>query len=189
MPILMQYACFACRKVFKKPMPDQSASEHPCPDCAQPLIMMGTAFRAPRRTDEPQWRKVEQLVSAGVLFCRNSGPRPKLLNEVPAFLQANARAKQSPGERTLERIVKSTVRSSKHKQGPLKSLNIEGTTEFEVAGKELRSWMKVLVRDGNEWLKGSFRSTGDGGKTVKPHVVVGRKKIFIGPQTVLRWPE
>jgi hypothetical protein len=151
--------------------------------------MMGTAFRAPRRTDEPQWRKVEQLVSAGVLFCRNSGPRPKLLNEVPAFLQANARAKQSPGERTLERIVKSTVRSSKHKQGPLKSLNIEGTTEFEVAGKELRSWMKVLVRDGNEWLKGSFRSTGDGGKTVKPHVVVGRKKIFIGPQTVLRWPE
>jgi hypothetical protein len=128
-------------------------------------------------------------VSAGVLFYRNSGPRPKLLNEVPAFLQANARAKQSPRDRTVERIAKSGIRLSKPKQGPLKSVNIEGKNEFEVAGNELRSWMKVLVRDGNEWLKGSFRSTGDGGKTVKPHVVVGRKKIFIGPQTVLRWPE
>jgi hypothetical protein len=150
---------------------------------------MGTAFRAPRRTDEAQWRKVEQLVSAGVLFYRNSGPRPRLLNEVPAFLQAKARAKQSPGERTLERITKSAVRSSRQKQGRLKSLHIEGKTEFKVAGQELRSWMKVLVRDGNEWLKGSFRSKGDGGKAVEPHVVVGRKKIFIGPQTVLRWPE
>jgi len=34
-------------------MPGQSAAEHPCPDCALPLIMMRTAFRAPRRTDEP----------------------------------------------------------------------------------------------------------------------------------------
>jgi len=151
--------------------------------------MMGTAFRAPRRTDIPQWRKVEQLVSAGVLFYRNSGPRPKLLNEVPAFLQANARVKQSPGERTLAHIANSGIRSSRHKQGRLKSRTIEGKTAFDVAGQELRSWMKVLVREGNEWLKGSFRSTGDGGTAVEPHVVVGRRKIFVGPQTVLRWPE
>lgn len=150
---------------------------------------MGTAFRAPRRTDKPQWLKVEQLVRAGVLFYRNSGPRPKLLNEVPAFLQANSRAKQSPRERTLEQIAKPVVRSSRRKQGPLKSLNIEGKTGFEVAGQELRSWMRVLVRDGNEWLEGSFRSTGDGGKAVEPHVVVGHRKIFIGPKTVMRWPE
>jgi len=152
--------------------------------------MMGTAFRAPQRTDEHQWRKVEQLVSAGVLFYRNSGPRPKRLNEVTAFLQAAARAKQSPRERTIERMAKSGVCSSRPKQGSLKSLNIEGKTKFEVSGQELRSWMKVLVRDGNEWLKGSPPPTGDGGKAVEPHVVVGRnKKIFIGPQTVLRWPE
>jgi hypothetical protein len=49
--------------------------------------------------------------------------------------------------------------------------------------------MKVMVRDGIEWFSGSFRNTGDGGKAVEPHVVVGRKKIFIQPQTVLRWPE
>jgi len=29
----------------------------------------------------------------------------------------------------------------------------------------------------------------DGGKAVEPHVVVGWKKIFVGPQTVLRWPD
>jgi hypothetical protein len=30
---------------------------------------------------------------------------------------------------------------------------------------------------------------GDGGKVVDPHVSVGNKKVFIGPHTVLRWPE
>jgi len=188
-PILMQYACFACRKVFKKPMPEESAVDYPCPDCAQPLIMMGTAFRAPRRADEPQWRKVEQLVHAGVLFYRNAGPRPRSLNEVPAFLQADARAKQSPGERVLERIGQSAPRTSRRSQGRLKRLNTEGRPEFELAGRELSSWMTVLVHEGNEWLKGTFRNTGDGGKAVKPYVAVGRKKIFIGLQTVLRWPE
>jgi len=50
--------------------------------------------------------------------------------------------------------------------------------------------MRVLVHDGNEWLEGFFRFTGDGGKVVGPHITVGRsKKVFIGPQTVLRWPE
>ena len=189
MPDLMQYACFACRKAFKKPMPAESAVSWPCPECALPLIMMGTAFRTPRRADEPQWRKVEQLVRAGFLFYRNSGPRPKSLNEVPAFLQAAARAKQSPGERVLQRIGQSAPRTAKRSQGRLKLLNTEGKPKFELAGRELSSWMTVLVNEGNEWLKGTFRSTGHGGKVVEPHVSVGRKKIFIGLQTVLRWPE
>ncbi len=89
----------------------------------------------------------------------------------------------------MERITKSALRSSRLKQGPLRSVSIDGETEFEVAGRALRPWMKVLVRDGNEWLKGTFRSTGDGGKAVEPHVVVGQKKVFVGPQTVLRWPD
>jgi hypothetical protein len=151
--------------------------------------MMGTAFRAPRRADEPQWRKVEQLLRGGVLFYRNSGPRPGSLNEVPAFLQADARTKQSPGERVLERIAQSAPRTSGRSQGRLKRLNSVGKPEFELAGRELSSWMTVLMHEGNEWLKGTFRSTGDGGEAVEPHVAVGRKKIFIGLQTVLRWPE
>jgi hypothetical protein len=151
--------------------------------------MMGTAFRAPKRADQSQWRKVEQLARAGFLFYRNSGPRPKSLNEVSAFLQTKAREKQSPGELVLERLEQATSRALKPCEGWLKRHDLEGKPRFEVAGRELRSRMKVLVRDRNEWLKGTFRSTGDGGVPVEPHVAVGRnKKIFIGLQTVLRWP-
>ena len=189
MPTLVQYACFACRKVFKKPWLEPSAIDYPCPDCAQPLSLMGTAFRAPRSSDLSQWRKVEELVRAGILFHRNDGPRPRRVNEVTAFLQAKAQAKQSPGERALGRIGQSVQRTSRRSQGRLKRLNTEGKPEFELAGRELSSWMRVLVHDGREWLEGTFRITGDGGKVVDPHVSVGNKKVFIGPHTVLRWPE
>ena len=185
----MQYACFACRKVFKRQMPEQSGITGRCPHCTEPLSMMGTAFRAPKRSDQSQWSKVEQLVRAGILFRRNSGPRPKSLNEVPAFLRALARAKQTPGERALERIGQTAPRTPRRSQGRLKRLNTEGKPEFELAGRELRSWMRVLVHDGNEWVKGTFRFTGDGGKVVEPHITVGQKRIFIGHQTVLRWPD
>jgi len=168
----MQYACFACRKVFKKPIAEESAVGYPCPSCAQPLMMMGTAFRAPRRADEPQWRKVEQLVRAGVLFYRNSGPRPRTLKEVTPYLQEYTRSKQSPGERIIERIGQVAPRTSRRTQGRLKRVNTEGKPEFELAGRELSSWMMVLVHDGHQWLRGVFRSTGDGGKTVQPYVKI-----------------
>ena len=183
MPILMQYACFACRKVFKKPMPQTPPIDYPCPNCTQPLTMMGTAFRAPRRADQSQWSKVEQLARAGVLFYRNSGPRPKTLNEVPAFLKAKAKENLLPG-----RIAQSTTLASRYREGRLKRQNVEGNPVFTLAGRELRPWMRVLVREGNNWLKGTFRSTGDGGKAVEPHVAVGSKKVFICVQTMLRWP-
>ena len=184
MPVLMQHACFACRKVFKKPMPQAPTIDYPCPNCAQPLIMMGTAFRAPRRADQSQWSKVEQLARAGVLFYRNSGPRPRTLNEVPAFLEAKAREKLG-----REHLAQSTTLASGRSEGRLKRLDIVGKPVFKVAGRELRPRMMVLVREGNDWLKGTFRSTGDGGKPVEPHVAVGSKKIFIGLKTMLRWPD
>lgn len=187
----MQHACFACRKVFKKPIRVQAQAtvHHPCPACAQPLTMMGTAFRAPKSADQPQWRKVEQLAGAGFLFYRNSGPRPKSLNEVSAFLQSKEGEKQGPGKLVPERLAQLTSRALRPSEARLKRSGIESKTRFEVAGRELRSSMKILVRERNEWLKGSFRSTGDGGMPVEPHVAVGRnKKIFIGLQTMLRWP-
>lgn len=129
------------------------------------------------------------MVEAGVLFYRNSGPRPKSLNEVPAFLRSKALAKQSPGERMLERMGQLAPPTSRRSQGRLKRLTGEGKPEFELVGRELSSWMSVLVHDGREWVKGTFRITGDGGKVVQPHVKAGQRRIFIGPQTVLRWPD
>ncbi len=106
------------------------------------------------------------------------------------FLQLKAPAKQSPGERVLERIGQPAPRTPRRCQGRIKRLNAEGKPRFELAGRELSSYMGVLVRDGNEWLKVTFRITGDGGRVVEPHIRVGRsKKVFIGPQTVLRRPE
>lgn len=189
-PTLVQYVCFACRKVFKKPWPELSGVAYPCPECTRLLSLMGIAFRAPRRADLSQWRKVEELVRAGVLFYRNGGPRPRRLNEVPAFLQAEAQAKQNPGERVLGRIGKSAQRTSRRSQGRLKRLYTEGKPEFELDGRQLCNWTGVQVHDGDEWLEGTFRITGDGGKVVEPHVSVRRsRKIFIEPQTTLRWPE
>jgi len=164
-PTLVHYACFACRKVFKKPWAEQTEMDYPCPDCAQRLSMMGIAFRAPRRADLSQWRKVEKLVRAGILFYRNDGPRPRRLNEAPAFLQEAALAKQSPGERVLGRISQSAQRTSRRSQGRLKRLNTEGKPEFELAGRELSAWMRVLVHDGKEWLEGTFRITGGRGQS------------------------
>lgn len=185
----MQYACFVCRKVFKKPSDKETRIEYSCPECAEPLHMMGNAFRAPRCADESQWQKVQELVQAGILFYRNSGARPKTLHEVPAFLKAQARARQGAGERALERMGASAKPTTRRGQGRLKKLNTEGKPEFELDGRELQAWMRVLVHDGKEWQEGTFRMTGDGGRTVEPHVQIGRdKRIFIGPQTVLRWP-
>lgn len=151
--------------------------------------MMGTAFRAPNSSDQAQWRKVEQLVRAGFLFQPNSGARSKSLNEVSAFLQFKARKKRSPGKVILEKLAQPTSRARPLNEGRLKRFDVEGMTRFEVAGKELCSRMTILVRERNEWLKGTFRSTGDGGVPVEPHVMVGRnRKIFIGQRTALRWP-
>ena len=126
---------------------------------------------------------------AGILFYRNSGPRPGSLNEVPEFLRSYAVGKQSPGERVLERMGKSASRTSGRSQGRLKRLTTGGKPEFELAGRELGSWMRLLVHDGHEWVKGTFRFTGDGGKVVEPHVNGRTEENFVGPQTVLRWPD
>lgn len=75
---LVSFACFACRKCFKKPfVPDQ---QYKCPQCAREMAHMGRSFKAPRRTETRQWEKVQRLWAAGYRFHTNTRRQ-----RVPAF--------------------------------------------------------------------------------------------------------
>ena len=88
----MQFACFDCRKSFKRKLAAVRKTEHPpaCPQCSKEMWEMGRQFKAPSQDDIKQWRKVEALVRGGITFhsqrlyhLRNM---PKVLREVaPSF--------------------------------------------------------------------------------------------------------
>jgi len=87
---LIAHACFDCRKSFKYSIkPETSPS---CPQCGELLFIMGRSFKAPRKSDQKQWLKVEKLRKAGFLFPTNtdeSAGYPEKLNEVDDFIQNN----------------------------------------------------------------------------------------------------
>lgn len=73
------YACFACRKMFKKPQEKETVNLHPlsgcqnkapvpCPQCGKPMANMGKGFRPPKRRDVKGWQEVEKQVKAGRRF-------------------------------------------------------------------------------------------------------------------------
>jgi hypothetical protein len=85
---LTQCACFACRKAFKKDLADP-CYQPGCPECSGPLRDMGRYFRAPRKADTQQWRKVEMLAQAGVYFrTHEMGRMPETLLEAREFIAA-----------------------------------------------------------------------------------------------------
>jgi hypothetical protein len=161
---------------------------------------MGTAFRAPKQSNVDQWKKAELLIAAGFYFTKDGGPKPRSLKDVPAFLEAHRLARRSPGERLLDDLkaresgLETPVTRAKS-QGRVKRLKLEGRPSFELAGRALRSWSRVLVKVGARWREGTFRYTGDGGKMVEPHVMVDTAagmvghRVFVNEQTVLRWPD
>ena len=103
----MQFACFDCRKVFKRslpyfPTPAQSARIHSCPQCGRNLQPMGRAFRAPRHDDRRGWRRVASIIQQGFTFHPNQGALPANSAELKAHLAE--RRQRSKGERLAEQI-------------------------------------------------------------------------------------
>ena len=105
------FACFGCRKGFKRPLDHTGTAPTdpaPCPDCGRPMADMGLDFKTPPRDDAEQWAVVEHLFRLG--FDHHScgcGARyncsfPSRWAEVPAFLDANR--ERSSGERLLARF-------------------------------------------------------------------------------------
>jgi len=86
----VSYACFDCRVAFKKD-DFQCGEVTPCPNCGGDMHQMGWSFKAPRRRDANQWKKVQILFAEGFRFFgeghSDSEPLPEALRDVPAFLQ------------------------------------------------------------------------------------------------------
>ena len=73
------YACFGCRKVYKRDIAKLSfypASKHryKCPKCEGMLCSMGSNFKAPSSTDSIRWKVVEVLHRNGLRYLGNSIP-------------------------------------------------------------------------------------------------------------------
>lgn len=81
-----RYACFRCRKAFKRRDPrdlDPGAgiAWPRCLECGGEVHDMGVGFHPPRREQVKQWRRLEELAASGakLLCCRVEGqPRGPL---------------------------------------------------------------------------------------------------------------
>ncbi|MES2923857.1 MAG: hypothetical protein V4819_20045 [Verrucomicrobiota bacterium] len=97
---LVQYACFVCRKSFKRAVQQQSAT---CPNCGAIAYMMGRNFKAPNVSDDQQWKKVEILYQGGVRFwgtqSYEKGKFPDTIDEAKAFLERNKATIQAQWDR------------------------------------------------------------------------------------------
>jgi len=88
---LVAYACFSCCCSFKHaPSETQKAV---CPNCGETMVSMGRSFKAPRKNNTKQWKKVQRLWEAGYRFPTNSSQDaadyPKRLSEVDEFIRQN----------------------------------------------------------------------------------------------------
>ncbi|PTY00580.1 hypothetical protein DB345_00315 [Spartobacteria bacterium LR76] len=91
---MKQYACFSCRKCFKRPQAQESnnrfmtsaqqraqrkkienaeaAREYKCPDCGTPTVFTGIDFKPPRRSDLEGWKKARRFIESGKIFYRRT---------------------------------------------------------------------------------------------------------------------
>ncbi|MDR0779944.1 MAG: hypothetical protein LBF16_04515 [Pseudomonadales bacterium] len=89
-----QYACFKCRKCFKRPQfygainrfmsTEQQTAQwkeakdfeanrtYRCPDCGGPVHYMGIDFKAPRKANVRAWQEAETFIASGKLFIRGT---------------------------------------------------------------------------------------------------------------------
>jgi hypothetical protein len=88
------YACFACRKAFKRRNKldvDSSLDEHParCPQCGLLMANMGLDFAPPKMSDAKGWTAAAALFEVGETFhsCGCSGPgyRPRDPRQLASF--------------------------------------------------------------------------------------------------------
>ncbi len=108
-PYKSHFACFRCRKGFKR-RPEENGLSQPhaagCPRCGEPMADMGLDFKPPPMPDVEHWQVVEHLFRRGFAYhscgCGGPGYRPSRWADVPAFLRENRRS--TPGERLAERF-------------------------------------------------------------------------------------
>jgi len=86
-PYLVAHACFKCRRSVKIHVGYWSPRLARCPECGGNLCWLGRTFRAPKRSDARQWKKVETLWQAGFRFASHgNGALPETLKEAEQFI-------------------------------------------------------------------------------------------------------
>ena len=71
MPNSFYFACFTCRKAFKRPAAEISANpiyERPCPICQGSAKLFGQKFKSPPARDKDAWKVVEFLRNHGFYY-------------------------------------------------------------------------------------------------------------------------
>lgn len=76
------YACFNCRKTFKRRLMndinrgEKSVQEAKCPECGDLMASMGLDFESPKKDDVKKWEHMKTLYTVGIAFhsCGCSGP-------------------------------------------------------------------------------------------------------------------
>lgn len=76
------YACFNCRKTFKRRLlgdiqrDSKTPKEAKCPECGGLMASMGLAFESPKKNDVKAWNHMKDLYTVGVTFhsCGCTGP-------------------------------------------------------------------------------------------------------------------
>ena len=97
-PYNMSFVCLVCYKSFKREcgrLPSDYPNALPCPDCGGPAHNFGRHFKAPKKTDRKQWRKVRFLFEHGFRFQKirltrdavESVPYPDTLEEAREFVE------------------------------------------------------------------------------------------------------
>lgn len=74
------YICPVCRIGWKGDQTYGMGSLH-CGRCGRPGVDMGHDFKVPRRRSKNQWRKIDVMLRAGVVWgtcgCSGKGPGPR----------------------------------------------------------------------------------------------------------------
>ena len=93
----MSFVCFNCRKSFKRHY-DGPPCDYPnkttCLECKGVAVNLGRNFKAPKKSDTKQWKKVKFLVEHGFLFQKiklqsddyDTVPYPETLEEAKKFV-------------------------------------------------------------------------------------------------------
>lgn len=89
------FACFDCRRTVKMSYRDPNSPAVVCPECAKEMHWLGRDFAAPTRTNDLEWRALEILVRAGIVFdscgCDGPGYRPTTPREARKMVENRKR--------------------------------------------------------------------------------------------------
>ena len=64
-----RWACFNCRVCFHS----WTGKIHGCVQCGKEMLYTGTHFRAPKKSNVREWKKLEMLVKNGTRFTHEGG--------------------------------------------------------------------------------------------------------------------